>query len=138
MGSASVPDRSDRVQILNNRIVNTTAEGIDVKEGTTGGTIAGNVFSNAGHSGIHFADSWVDVKGNGWRIEGNSGSRTKLDAFQVHRTIPGWGNGNAFQGNSVGAGVPGYEVSIASGTTGNTVACGPTGAGRGKSNVPCG
>ncbi|MFD3445100.1 right-handed parallel beta-helix repeat-containing protein [Microbacteriaceae bacterium 4G12] len=137
MGSSSVPDRSDRVQILNNRIVNTTAEGIDIKEGTTGGTIAGNVFENAGFSGIHFADSWVDVKGNGWRIEGNSGSRTKLDAFQVHRTIPGWGNGNSFSRNTVVSGVPGYEVSVASGTTGNTVACGPTGAALGKSNIAC-
>ncbi len=137
MGSSSVPDRSDRVQIIDNRIENTTAEGIDIKEGTTGGSIVGNVFHNAGHSGIHFADSWVDVKGNGWRIERNSGSHTKLDAFQVHRTVPGWGNGNAFSGNTVIAGVPGYEVSVASGVTGNTVACGPTGAALGKSNIAC-
>jgi hypothetical protein len=137
MGSSSVPDRSDRVRILNNRIRNTTAEGIDIKEGTSGGYIVGNTFANAGFSGIHFADSWVDVKGNGWTIEANGGSRTKLDAFQVHRTIPGWGNRNSFSGNTIVAGVPGYEVSVASGLSGNRVACGPTGAGLGKTNIAC-
>jgi len=137
MGSSSTPDRSDRVTVKNNRIYNTTTEGIDVKEGTTGGVLSGNVFTNSGFSGENYGDSWVDVKGNGYTITGNSGAGTKLDAFQVHRALEGWGNDNSFSANSVISGVPGYLVSLQSGTTGNTVACQPTAAGLGVANIQC-
>ncbi|MFG6504353.1 right-handed parallel beta-helix repeat-containing protein [Microbacterium sp. P05] len=137
MGSPSSPDRSDYVQILDNTIVNTTAEGIDIKEGTTGGVVSGNVFTNAGYSGENYGDSWMDVKGNGYRITGNSGSTTLLDAFQVHVAIVGWGRDNIFRGNLVRGGVPGFEVSVQSGAVGTVVGCGPTAAGRGLSNIAC-
>jgi hypothetical protein len=68
------PDRSDRCLIEGNRIWNTTAEGIDVKEGTVGGIIRGNRFDNCGWSGENSADSWVDVKGSGWLVEDNTGA----------------------------------------------------------------
>ncbi|MHA7287330.1 right-handed parallel beta-helix repeat-containing protein [Arthrobacter sp. MDT3-44] len=132
-----VPDRSDRISVRGNRITNTAAEGIDVKEGTTGGVIAGNVFTNSGASGANFADSWVDVKGNGYRVEGNSGLGTKLDAFQVHAVSAGWGTGNVFRGNTVQGGVPGYEVWVQSASLGTTVACKPSGAARGLTNIAC-
>lgn len=137
MGSASVPDQTDRIVVRNNRISNTTAEGVDVKEGTTGGSLINNVFSNAGHSGQNFADSWVDVKGNGYRVTGNSGAGTKLDAFQVHGVLPGWGTDNTFSDNSVAGGVPGYEVWVQSGPLRTIVSSGSSGAARGMSNVPC-
>ena len=137
MGSAAKPDRSDRIVIRHNRISNAAAEGIDVKEGTTGGTIIGNVFSNAGSSGQNFADSWIDMKGNGYRVVGNSGSATKLDAFQVHSVLPAWGRNNVFSGNTVLGGVPGYEVWVQSASLGTTVACKPSGAFRGLSNIAC-
>jgi hypothetical protein len=137
MGSASLMDRSDRVIIRNNRILNTTAEGVDVKEGTTGGSISGNVFTNSGWSGIHFGDSWVDLKGNGYRVTNNSGSGTKLDAFQVHVSVAGWGRDNVFSGNVVTGGVPGYEVWVPSDASGTKIACKTTGAARGLSNIPC-
>ena len=137
MGSATTPDRSDRVLISNNRISRTSAEGIDIKEGTTGGKITGNSFSEAGFSGANSADSWVDVKGNGYTVTGNSGSTTKLDALQVHNVLDGWGRDNAFAGNTVQGGVPGYEVWIQSGDLGNTVRCQASTAGRGLTNIPC-
>lgn len=137
MGSAATPDRSDRVLISNNRISRTSAEGIDIKEGTTGGKVTGNSFSEAGHSGANFADSWVDVKGNGYVLTGNSGSTAKLDALQVHNVLDGWGRDNFFASNTVLGGVPGYEVWIQSPGLGNTVRCQASGAGRGLANTPC-
>ena len=137
MGSQLIADRSDRVVVRNNRISNTSAEGIDVKEGTTGGSITGNVFSNAGYSGQNFADSWVDIKGNGYTVAANSGARTLLDAFQVRSVLSGWGRGNTFTGNSVLGGVPGYEVWVQSVSLGNVVVCKASGATKGLSNIRC-
>ena len=137
MGSQLIADRSDRVIVRNNRISNTSAEGIDVKEGTTGGSITGNVFSNAGYSGQNFADSWVDVKGNAYTVTANSGAGTLLDAFQVHGVLSGWGRGNTFTSNSVLGGVPGYEVWIQSASLGNVVGCKASGATKGISNIRC-
>lgn len=137
MGSSSTPDRSDRVLIENNVILNTTAEAIDIKEGTTGGTVRGNSFTHAGHSGANYADSWVDIKGNGYLLEANSGSGTLLDAFQVHSVVTGWGGGNVFRSNTVIDGVPGYEVRISSSEPGNVVACTSSNAGLGLSNITC-
>ncbi len=136
-GSAAIPDRSDRVIVRNNRISNTTAEGVDAKEGTTGGSITGNVFVNAGHSGENSADSWVDIKGNGYLVSGNSGSSTRRDAFQVHSVLPGWGLDNTFSRNVVEGGVPGYEVWVQSDSLGTVIAPGPSGAARGMSNIRC-
>lgn len=137
MGSKKSPDRSDNVFIENNKISNTTAEGIDVKEGTTGGRIARNYFKNSGHSGVNYADSWIDVKGNNYAIWDNSGAGTRLDAFQVHAPVKGWGGGNQFRNNSVHGGVPGLEVNVSSGTPGNVVYCKPWKASRGLSNIRC-
>ncbi|MHA7218371.1 right-handed parallel beta-helix repeat-containing protein [Arthrobacter sp. MDT1-48-3] len=135
--TAGAPDRSDRITVRGNRITNTSAEGVDIKEGTTGGVIAGNVFTNSGMSGANYADSWIDVKGNGYRIEGNSGLGTRLDAFQVHSVLAGWGTGNVFRGNTVQGGVPGYEVWVQSASLNTTIACASSGAARGLSNIAC-
>jgi hypothetical protein len=137
MGSATTPDRSDRARVTGNTFRDIAAEGVDVKEGTTGGVITGNTFTDVGYSGANYADSWIDVKGNGYRIEDNSGSGTKLDAFQVHVAVAGWGRDTVFGRNTVTGGVPGYEVSVQSGAAGTVVACGTTTAGKGLTNVSC-
>jgi hypothetical protein len=69
-------------------------------------------------------------------VSGNSGSGTRLDAFQVHSVLSGWGGSNTFTGNSVSS-VPGYEVNIASKTSGNIVTCKSSNAGLGLTNVAC-
>lgn len=134
------PDRSDRNAIVGNRIWRTTAESIDVKEGTTGGVISDNSFDGAGLSGAHFADSWLDLKGNGYRVAGNIGVGTLLDGFQTHVQLPGWGRENVFTGNRLTVDAPGYGINVDEpADTGNVVACDNTasGAGRGLSNLPC-
>ncbi|CAG2182125.1 unnamed protein product, partial [Oppiella nova] len=76
-------DKSDRNQVLNNKIgPGVTAECIDIKEGSCCGLIKGNTFDGSGLSGQNSADSWIDVKGDSYDIEGNTGSHSLKDGFQ--------------------------------------------------------
>jgi hypothetical protein len=137
MGSSTTPDRSDRVIVRGNDIRNTPAEGVDVKEGSTGGSITGNSFTASGTSGRNSADSWIDVKGNDYVVSGNQGTGTLLDAMQVHTVVAGWGARNRFSGNTVIGAVPGYEVWVQGTSIGNRVACDTSAAAKGLSNIPC-
>ena len=82
-------DTSDRNVVTSNSIWATGAESVDIKEGTTGGTLSNNRFDGVGMAGRNSADSWVDVKGNGWLVAGNTGSHALLDGFQTHVLAPG-------------------------------------------------
>ncbi|RAY14911.1 hypothetical protein DPM19_12210 [Actinomadura craniellae] len=92
------PDKSDRNIVRGNRI-RATAEAVDIKEGTSGGQIIGNIFDGSALSG-DVNDSWVDVKGNGYLIEGNVGRKTPEDGFQTHQILKGWGINNTFRRNT--------------------------------------
>jgi hypothetical protein len=134
--SACGPDRSDRNQLLSNKMTLITAEAIDVKEGTSKGVISGNIFDGHGMTG---ADSWVDVKGNDWRIRENRGTFSPKDGFQTHVILPGWGDKNEFRGNTAdldgGSGVGFYLHKLLK----NRVTCDNTvsGAKGGLSNLGC-
>ncbi|WP_298459161.1 right-handed parallel beta-helix repeat-containing protein [uncultured Cellulomonas sp.] len=91
------PDRSDRNRVVGNAVYATTSESVDVKEGTAGGVVSGNQFDGSRITG---ADSWVDVKGNGWTVADNVGRHTPLDGFQTHDVADGWGTDNVFTGNA--------------------------------------
>jgi hypothetical protein len=117
------PDRCDRDVIARNTISHTTAESIDVKEGTTGGVISDNHFDGTGMQDPAGADSWLDVKGNDWRITGNTGVHSPADGFQVHVKRPGWGRGNFFSGNIVVLDHSGYAFLLSGDATQNTVGC---------------
>ena len=90
------PDRSDRNLVEGNTISGTTSESVDIKEGTTGGILRDNTFDGAA---MKDADSWVDVKGNGWLIEANHGTNSPADGFQTHEILDGWGTDNVFTAN---------------------------------------
>ncbi|MEV6977634.1 right-handed parallel beta-helix repeat-containing protein [Kitasatospora sp. NPDC093806] len=123
-GNTGGADRSDRVLVENNRIgPYVAAEGIDVKEGTSGGTIRGNTFDGRGLSGENSADSWVDVKGSGYLIEGNKGTfappGTFANGYETHNpaTTPSFPNGcgNVWRGNTSDlGGVGAYAIRITS------------------------
>jgi hypothetical protein len=135
--TACKPDRSDRNELLGNKISLTTAESIDVKEGTTNGVIADNIFDGRGLTGD--ADSWVDVKGNGWTISGNRGEFTPKDGFQTHVILAGWGDRNVFTANTAALdGGKGVGLFLDKRLK-NRVACDnqTTGAAKALSNVPC-
>lgn len=101
VGSAGgTDDKSDNVQILDNTIgPGVGAENVDVKEGTTGTKIIGNTFDGSGLTGVHFDDSWVDVKGNDVLVENNTGRHTTNNGYETHTQQPGWGCGTVFRGN---------------------------------------
>jgi len=66
------PDYCDSNSVLNSHIGPAiAAECIDIKEGTTGGIIRNNYFDATGITGANSADSWIDVKGNDYRIQDN-------------------------------------------------------------------
>jgi hypothetical protein len=106
--SGGLPDTSDRNVITGNSIWATGAESVDIKEGTTGGTLSRNRFDGAGMAGKNSADSWVDVKGNGWLVTGNTGAHALLDGFQTHVLAPGWGERNVFTADTADVGSSGY------------------------------
>ncbi|MGW7354866.1 right-handed parallel beta-helix repeat-containing protein [Streptomyces sp. NPDC054784] len=101
VGSAGgTDDHSDRVVIEGNTLgPDIRGENIDVKEGTTGTRIIGNTFDGSGLTGVHYDDSWVDIKGNDVLVERNTGTRTTNDGYQVHEVQGGWGCGTVFRGN---------------------------------------
>lgn len=109
------PDTSDRNEVLGNRLgPNVAAEEVDVKEGTTGGVISGNTFDGTGESGANSAESWVNAKGDDYRIDGNHGTHAFLHGFKVRVVVSGWGCGNTFHGNDANVGAGGYGFSISS------------------------
>lgn len=141
-GSATRPDRSNGTRVRYNTFgPNIAAESIDIKEGTTGGRILDNHFDGAGMSGANYADSWIDVQGNGYLISGNSGVNALRDAFQVHVQLPGWGRNNVFADNLADVRSQGYGFMIAYDALagGNVVRCDNVvrDAGAGLANVAC-
>ena len=135
--SGCKPDRSDRNVIVGSMISGTTAESIDIKEGTTGGVVKGNTFDGAELRGG--ADSWVNVKGNGWLIEDNVGTSASGSGFETHQILDGWGTGNVFDGNSADVRGAGYGFEFRP-VADNRVTCTNTveAAARGFSNTACG
>jgi hypothetical protein len=132
------PDASNDDIIEDNNIADTTAENIDIKEGTTGGQIIGNSFNGTGMV-ASAATAWVNVKGNDWTITGNTGVDSIKDGFQVHQVYPGWGIGNVFRGNKAEVDGPGYGFFVQNRRLQTVVSCdnAVTGAGRGFSTIAC-
>jgi hypothetical protein len=155
--SQGKPDLSDKDQIIGNTISYTGAENIDIKEGTHDGLIAGNSFDGHGmcydtQRGCNFADSWVDMKGTGWKVTGNKGTYEHAiwesgsqsdDGFQDHViSTPGYtensGLDNTFTNNTVND-VAGYGFYVVKSATGVVVSCGNkvTSAALGFSDIAC-
>jgi hypothetical protein len=131
------PDASNRNRIVGNRIgPDTTAESVDLKEGTTAGVVRANTFVGMNMTD---ADSWVDVKGNRYSITGNRGTGALRDGFQVHVEQPGWGRGNLFAGNVAVLQGGEYGFRIDSDADGTIVRCDNrvVGARKGLSNRDC-
>ena len=110
-------DKSDSNSVIENRIgPDVAAECIDIKEGSTGGIIRGNYFNSKGITGANSADSWIDVKGNGYLIETNTGINPKgsvlQDGYQVHCAVEGWGNDNVFKNNVCEVNASGYGFNV--------------------------
>jgi hypothetical protein len=135
---SDVPDAdySDHNQILDNHCgPDVRAECVDVKEGTSFGMIRGNTFDATGLANKNYADSWIDMKGNNWTVQDNTGINPNdvstpdfTDGFQTHpkehdtrKDLGRWGNNNTFAKNTLNVNSSGYGVMIHSGTSANVV-----------------
>ena len=146
--SQGKPDVCDSNKVLNNKIgPYVAAECIDIKEGTKGGIIRGNSFDATGITGANAADSWIDVKGNYYLIENNTGfnpaGSVLTDGYQVNVAVNGWGSYNEFKNNSCQVNAPGYGFNIRltssqGNAIGNKVFSNNTvtGAVKGMANIP--
>jgi Periplasmic copper-binding protein (NosD) len=132
------PDESNDNVIEDNNITDTTAENIDIKEGTTAGVIKGNAFNGTGMV-ESAATAWVNVKGNSWTIEDNTGVDTIDNGFAVHQVYPGWGIGNIFRDNTATIAGDGYGIYVQSERLQTTVDCNNVviGSHARLSNIPC-
>jgi hypothetical protein len=119
-GNTGGVDASNNVQVLNNHVgPNVAAEHVDVKEGTTGGIIRGNTWNGQGIAGQNSADSWLDVKGTGYTIDGNTGTfsspGTFANGYETHNPTSGSGCGNVWRNNRSDLGGAGaYAIDITS------------------------
>jgi hypothetical protein len=136
--SGCQPDRSNDNRIIDNNIAGTTAENIDIKEGTTGGVISGNILNGTGMVSSA-ATSWVNVKGNDWLIKDNTGTHSIGNGFSVHQVYPGWGLDNVFRNNKAIVDGPGFGIYVQSHHLGTVVQCSntATGAAGGMTNFGC-
>ncbi|MBN2281085.1 MAG: discoidin domain-containing protein [Candidatus Marinimicrobia bacterium] len=97
------------------------AESIDIKEATVGTIVENCIFDGTGITGEHYADSFIDAKGNHALIQNNvafrKGNVNIVDAFQVHFKENVWGFDNSFVHNEVYFDdAAGYLVNVASGS----------------------
>lgn len=95
------PDKSDNNHIVSNLLgPGISAEGIDIKEGTSGGVVQNNTFISDGNK---IGDSWIDTKGNDYLVSGNAGLRPPEDDFSnpfpVFQITSDWGLNNKVQDN---------------------------------------
>jgi hypothetical protein len=136
--SGCKPDESDHDVIIDNNVAGTTAENVDIKEGTSFGAIIGNQFNGAAMNPSD-ATSWVNVKGNDWTITGNTGIDSNKDGFSDHQVHPGWGINNVFASNHATVNGPGYGFYVQSKRLPVVVSCNNkvTGARSGFSNRAC-
>lgn len=107
-------DKSDRNTIQNCDVSQTTSENIDIKEGTSNGTIINNTLDGTGID-LTNATSLVNVKGNSYRLHNNKAKKAPEDAFSIHVLLAGWGACNQFQGNSAQDALSGYGIHLAAG-----------------------
>jgi hypothetical protein len=96
------------------------SENIDIKEGTTGGTVSFNAFNGTGLNGVNYADSWIDVKGNHYNIFCNTGANTIADGFQTHINYASFGDYNTFSGNNLTVGSTGYAINVSTSSSNGT------------------
>jgi hypothetical protein len=118
--SDCAPDASDANTISGNRISDTAAEAIDVKEGASGGIIRDNDLSISTDAVV---DSVVDVKGNSWILRDNRVLHATGIGIQVQSVEDGWGEANILRGNTVDVPADEYAIDVASGARGTVIGC---------------
>ncbi|WP_420096246.1 right-handed parallel beta-helix repeat-containing protein [Brevibacterium sediminis] len=131
------PDRSDRNVVADNVISATTAEAVDVKEGSADGWIVGNTIDA---SATTATSRWIVVRGNGWLISDNVGRGGSItDGILIDAPpLQGYGTNNIVVRNKADLNSSGYAVRV--NQRGNFVGCSTntySGSARSMTNVAC-
>jgi Right handed beta helix region len=129
---------ADSNQVLNNLLTDCGAEGVDVKEGTTGNLIQGNTITNVGLAKSIGSDAGIAIRGSGARVYDNTITGTPRYSMQVWPEV-GWGNNNVLRGNKM-SGIPSgyYGIQVRAGyESGTTITCDNTVTGAQLSNIAC-
>ena len=133
------PDQSNGNLIEDNTISNTTAEGIELKEGTSAGWVRDNHVDGARMQPT--TNGLIHVRGDDWEISDNTGANAQSHAINSLTTFAGGGQGfaNQFFGNSISGSVPGFGIVITAADSYSVVSCRNSvpGATRGLTNVAC-
>jgi len=117
------PDRSDYNVVAQNTIAATSAENLDIKEGTQ--HARSSATRSVAPAGSPQRTLGSTSKGNDWIITGNRGATSPADGFQTHSVVDGWGTGNVFSGNTATVDGAGYAIHLAP-VLGNVVRCSNT------------
>jgi hypothetical protein len=128
-----IPDETKKINIKFNYVINTTAECLDIKEGTSDSLVEGNYFFGNKLSNDNYADSWIDIKGSSWYIKNNTLEITLTNGIEIKciktgDIVTNSGNYNTIDGNfmnceinELGEPCSGYGVIILENTYGNKV-----------------
>jgi hypothetical protein len=103
-----------------------------------------NFFDATGLQGENYADSWIDLKGNRYKVARNhgiQGDNTQLKhGFETHFKSEGWGRNNIFYANvlELTSSSYGFHIYTNDANHGNIVCANNqvTGAGLGVANIP--
>jgi len=134
--TSCAPDRSDRNVFERLDVRDTTAEALDVKEGTTGGIVRASILAVGSDAVV---DSAVDLKGTGWSIEGSTVTGP-VDAVSVHVILAPWGSDNTVATSTLQPGPGGMGVHVVGDarSAGNVVGCDNSVPGDASAgNIPC-
>ncbi|WP_136585953.1 right-handed parallel beta-helix repeat-containing protein [Microbacterium hydrothermale] len=135
------PDASDGNFIVRNTIKNTTADPIEVKQGSKNGVIIANTLDGAGLRAAGVT-SLIFVKGNGWLVRDNVGTNSPSSAFAAnidYAPQPDWGKSNVFVGNRATSPDSTRPLVAVRENVGNRVGCSnKPGSGQPISNIACG
>jgi hypothetical protein len=136
-----LPDKTDRIAVIDNTISETGSDLIEAKEGTTDGLISGNHLD--GTNGMARTESWIQIAGNDWVVTGNTGTNSSLHGYKVNGALADWGLDTTFSANTSDVNAAGYGFNIwelnGTGSSNTLVSCGNTvrTAASGFANVLC-
>jgi hypothetical protein len=82
------PDKSDNNSFIANTLKRFPADGIDIKEGTTGTIIRANIIDGSNISGQNGAEQWIDIKGQACVVSENQCINTLKYGMATEREDP--------------------------------------------------
>ena len=112
----TIADKTHDINIYYNNVYNTTAECVDIKEGTYNGVVESNYFDGK-KMVAEYADSWIDIKGEYWIICYNECKYTITNGIKTFKintngVVPNSGSYNSIWGNTMNCIQPNDDTNV--------------------------